>query len=192
MILKRSGWSLIIIHLTQSLSAAGLGCGNSLAVSEYPTVGPISSSSTSHRYSLACIGLLPLAQYCSSPLAQAFLFNMTFFSPPNANVSVMAVRCLFLTSSLVEQLTWILALPCWPTSSLTPLSDSLVYFGLLLLSAGKTSEVTPETLDVKSGPTKCQKGLWLQLMCCAPFRLLSQDLGTEVRDRIRDALRVRL
>ena len=81
-ILKRSGWSLIIIHLTQSLSAAGLGCGNSLAVSEYPTVGPISSSSTSHRYSLACIGLLPLAQYCSSP---------------------------FLTSSLVEQLTWILA-----------------------------------------------------------------------------------
>ena len=37
-------------------------------------------------------------------------------------------------------------------------------------------EVTPGTPDIKSGPTRCQKGLWLQLMCCAPFRLLSQDL----------------
>ena len=38
-------------------------------------------------------------------------------------------------------------------------------------------EVTPGTPDVKSGPTRCWKGLWLQLMCCAPFRLLSQDFG---------------
>ena len=30
-----------------------------------------------------------------------------------------------------------------------------------------------------SGPTRCRKGLRLQLMCCAPFRLLSQDFGTE-------------
>ena len=29
--------------------------------------------------------------------------------------------------------------------------------------------------DVKSGPMRCQKGLQLQLICCAPFRLLSQD-----------------
>ena len=38
-------------------------------------------------------------------------------------------------------------------------------------------EVTPGTLDVKSGPTRHQKGLWLQLMCCTPFRLLLQDFG---------------
>ena len=36
-------------------------------------------------------------------------------------------------------------------------------------------EVTPGTPDVKSKPTRCQKGLQLQLMCCTPFRLLSQD-----------------
>ena len=50
-------------------------------------------------------------------------------------------------------------------------------------------EVTLGTPDIKSGPTKCWKGLWLQLMCCTPFRLLSQDFGTgrwEIRDwRIR-------
>ena len=38
-------------------------------------------------------------------------------------------------------------------------------------------EVTPGTPDVKSRPMRCQKGLRLQLMCCAPFRLLSQDFG---------------
>ena len=41
----------------------------------------------------------------------------------------------------------------------------------------KIMEVTPGTLDVKSRPMKYQKGLWLQLMCCTPFRLLSQDFG---------------
>ena len=35
-------------------------------------------------------------------------------------------------------------------------------------------EVTPGTLDIRSGPTRCQKGLQLLLICCAPFRLLSQ------------------
>ena len=44
----------------------------------------------------------------------------------------------------------------------------------------KMSEVTPGTLDVKSRPMRCQKGLWLQLMCCAPFRLLFQDFRMEV------------
>ena len=39
----------------------------------------------------------------------------------------------------------------------------------------KIVEVTLGTLDVKSGPMRCHKGLWLQLMCCTPFRLLSQD-----------------
>ena len=38
-------------------------------------------------------------------------------------------------------------------------------------------EVTLGTLEVKSRPMRCQKGLWLQLMCCTPFRLLSQDFG---------------
>ena len=41
----------------------------------------------------------------------------------------------------------------------------------------KTSEVTPGTLDIKSRPTRCQKGLQLQLICCTPFRLLSPDFG---------------
>ena len=45
-------------------------------------------------------------------------------------------------------------------------------------TVGKTLEVTPGTLDIKSRPMRCQKGLWLQLMCCAPFRLLSQDFRT--------------
>ena len=46
-------------------------------------------------------------------------------------------------------------------------------------------EGTLGTLDVKSGPTRCWKGLRLQLMCCTPFRLLSQDFGmgrSEIRD----------
>ena len=42
-------------------------------------------------------------------------------------------------------------------------------------------EVTPGTPDVKSGPMRCQKGLRLQFMCCAPFRLLSQDFRMEDR-----------
>ena len=49
----------------------------------------------------------------------------------------------------------------------------------------KFMEGTPGTLDVKSGPMRCWKGLRLQLMCCAPFRLLSQDFGTE-RSEIGD------
>ena len=56
--------------------------------------------------------------------------------------------------------------------------------------------VTPGTPDVKSGPTRCRGGLWLQLMCCAPFRLLSQDFGmrkTEIGDwRIGVRIRVDL
>ena len=47
------------------------------------------------------------------------------------------------------------------------------------VKCGKFTEGTLGTPDVKSGPTRCRKGLWLQLMCCAPFRLLSQDFGTE-------------
>ena len=39
----------------------------------------------------------------------------------------------------------------------------------------KIAEVTLGTLDIKSGPMRCWKGLQLQPMCCTPFRLLSQD-----------------
>ena len=45
------------------------------------------------------------------------------------------------------------------------------------VKCGKIVEVTPGTPDVKSRPMRCWKGLQLQLMCCAPFRLLSQDFG---------------
>ena len=45
----------------------------------------------------------------------------------------------------------------------------------ITVKCGKIAEVTPGTPDVKSGPTRCRKGLQLQLMCCTPFRLLSQD-----------------
>ena len=55
-------------------------------------------------------------------------------------------------------------------------TDRLACF---LLSVGKMLEVTPGTLDVKSRPTRCQKELQLQLMCCTPFRLLFQDFRTE-------------
>ena len=43
----------------------------------------------------------------------------------------------------------------------------------------KITEVTPGTPDVKSRPMRCRKGLWLQLVCCAPFRPLSQDFRTK-------------
>ena len=45
------------------------------------------------------------------------------------------------------------------------------------VKCGKIMEVTPGTPDVKSRPMRCWKGLQLQLMCCTPFRLLSQDFG---------------
>ena len=45
------------------------------------------------------------------------------------------------------------------------------------VKCGKILEVTPGTPDIKSGPTRCWKGHQLQLMCCTPFRLLSQDFG---------------
>ena len=54
------------------------------------------------------------------------------------------------------------------------------------VKCGKFTEGTLGIPDVKSGPTRCRKGLRLQLMCCAPFRLLSQDFGmgrSEIRDR---------
>ena len=55
------------------------------------------------------------------------------------------------------------------------------------------SEVTLGTLDIKSRPMRCQKGLQLQLMCCAPFRFLSQDFGgMEVGGRIGVVLGVGL
>ena len=53
------------------------------------------------------------------------------------------------------------------------------------VKCGNFMEGTPGTPDIKSGPTRCQKGLRLQLMCCAPFRLLSQDFGME-RSEIGD------
>ena len=54
------------------------------------------------------------------------------------------------------------------------------HFDAKLSSVGIRPEVTPRTLDIKSRPTRYQRGLWLQLMCCAPFRLLSQYFGMEV------------
>ena len=64
----------------------------------------------------------------------------------------------------------------------------------MIVKCGKITEVTPGTLDIKSGPTRCQKGLQLQFMCCAPFRLLSQDFGmgrSEFGDwKIRVSIRV--
>ena len=48
----------------------------------------------------------------------------------------------------------------------------------MIVKCGKITEVTLGTPDIKSGPTRCRKGLQLQFMCCTPFRLLSQDFGT--------------
>ena len=50
------------------------------------------------------------------------------------------------------------------------------------VKCGKIMEVTPGTPDVKSGPMRCWRELWLQLMCCAPFRLLSQDFGMRMME----------
>ena len=64
------------------------------------------------------------------------------------------------------------------------------------VKCGKFMEGTLGTLDIKSGPTRYRKGLQLQLMCCTPFRLLSQDFGmgrSEIRDwKIGVSIRVDL
>ena len=52
--------------------------------------------------------------------------------------------------------------------------ESLRFEFKYTVKCGKITEVTLGTPDVKSGPMRCWKGLQLQLMCCAPFRLLSQ------------------
>ena len=52
---------------------------------------------------------------------------------------------------------------------------SALSFYHYVVKCRKIIEGTPGTPDIKSGPMRCQKGLWLQLMCCTPFRLLSQD-----------------
>ena len=56
------------------------------------------------------------------------------------------------------------------------------YLQEVLFKCGKIVEVTLGTLDIKSGPVRCQKGLQLQLMCCTPFRLLSQDFRTRMME----------
>ena len=53
----------------------------------------------------------------------------------------------------------------------------------------KMLEVTPGTLDIESRPMRYQKELQLQLMCCAPFKILEWRL--EVGGRIVDVLGVR-
>ena len=56
-------------------------------------------------------------------------------------------------------------------------SDSCIPLGYDYVKCRKIMEVTLGTPDVKSRPMRCQKGLQLQLMCCTPFGLLSQDFG---------------
>ena len=53
-----------------------------------------------------------------------------------------------------------------------------IYCCIPLVKCRKIAEVTLGTLDIKSRPMRCQKGLRLQLMYCTPFRLLSQDFRT--------------
>ena len=71
-------------------------------------------------------------------------------------------------------------------------TTKLLYFVLAMcakscvdVKCGKIVEVTLGTLDIKSGPMRCWKGLWLQLICCTPFRPLSQDFR-QGRWNIRD------
>ena len=63
---------------------------------------------------------------------------------------------------------WLVADPC-------QVGHRMVW---VFIKCRKIVEVTLWTPDIKSGPTRCQKGLWPQLMCCVPFRLLSQDFRT--------------
>ena len=58
-------------------------------------------------------------------------------------------------------------------------------------------EVTPGTPDIKSGPTRCQKGLQLQLMCHASCPKISEQGRWKIGDqsvgvRIGVVLRVEL
>ena len=68
------------------------------------------------------------------------------------------------------------------------LTKAIVRYSSVLMETdvkcGKIVEVTLGTPDIKSGPMRCQKGLWLQLMCCTPFRLLPQDF--RMRQSTRD------
>ena len=61
-------------------------------------------------------------------------------------------------------------------------TKSMCSLNYLTVKCGKIAEVTLGTPDVKSRPMRYRKGLWLQLMCCTPFRLLSQDFGTRLTE----------
>ena len=141
MILNRSGQSNIITCLTGWLSTIGLGCGKGFVVSEYPVVGPNSSSLTFHRYFLACFSLSPLAWYHSSLFACTFLLSMSLPSTSNANVSVLTLRGLFSTLLLIEQLAWVFTLPCGHSSTLS-CGQSLLISLLTLVPCCFTEDIS--------------------------------------------------
>ena len=81
MILNRSGQFDIITCLTGSLSDIGLGCGKGFAVSEYPAVGPNSSSLT-HWLSID-ISWHASVSCPSHDITQAFLLVHSFSAYPS-------------------------------------------------------------------------------------------------------------
>ena len=82
------------------------------------------------------------------------------------SLTMTQLRVLGLGSALVQS-RW----GCLSQENLTVVQRTCV-------KCGKFTEGTPGTPDIKSRPMRYWKGLRLQLMCCAPFRLLSQDFRT--------------
>ena len=90
------------------------------------------------------------------------------------DLEILTLRCQHSQQTiLTQQILWYQSSMMMEATGPTM---NLVFRGCV--KCGKFMEGTPGTPDVKSGPTRCQKGLRLQLMCCTPFRLLSQDFGT--------------
>ena len=106
--------------------------------------------------------------------------------PPVMNTITLAVT-ISMPFSLNWWFIWILMLCLSERNYLKYLVDLAASINQpqlpkLIVKCGKIVEVTLGTLDIKSGPMRCWKGLWLQLMCCTSFRLLSQDFGTRMTE----------
>ena len=121
-ILKNSGCSQIIFSLAPFFVAASAGLSNSFAVSEQDTVGPISSSSCSHRYIFTLCGL-------STLIFQTFLLEQSFPMFPSfpqvTNMLVSTVSHLLGALPLVKQSTSIFTSPLGPFDSLSTWSPLL-------------------------------------------------------------------
>ena len=88
-----------------------------------------------HLLSMAFSGTLRPLTPCLillKPFCSSIPFQHVPLSAPNANVPVSTLGCLLHALFLVEQPTWILALPCWASSSLSCQCSLLISWHILV------------------------------------------------------------